>query len=198
MAKSKKMSKEQSLKLAIGGILTAIVIVLQFIGSSIKFGTFSISLILIPVVLGAALCGPIISAWLGFVFGVVVLLSGDASLFLAISVPGTIVTVLLKGTLCGLFAGLVFYALKSKNMTLATILAAIVAPVTNTGVFLLGCRIFFFDAVREWGVTEGFESVAKYMLVGFVGFNFLFELLTNVVLCPIVVRIIEATKKTNK
>lgn len=198
MAKSKKMSKEQSLKLAIGGILTAIVIVLQFIGSSIKFGTFSISLILIPVVLGAALCGPIVSAWLGFVFGVVVLLSGDASLFLAISVPGTIVTVLLKGTLCGLFAGLVFNVLKSKNMTLATILAAIVAPVTNTGVFLLGCRIFFFDAVREWGVTEGFESVAKYMLVGFVGFNFLFELLTNVVLCPIVVRIIEATKKTNK
>lgn len=198
MAKSKKMSKEQSLKLAIGGILTAIVIVLQFIGASIKFGTFSISLILIPVVLGAALCGPIVSAWLGFVFGVVVLLSGDASLFLAISVPGTIVTVLLKGTLCGLFAGLVFKALKSKNMTLATILAAIVAPVTNTGVFLLGCRIFFFDAVREWGVAEGFESVAKYMLVGFVGFNFLFELLTNVVLCPIVVRIIEATKKTNK
>ncbi len=198
MAKSKKMSKEQSLKLAIGGILTAIVIVLQFIGASIKFGTFSISLILIPVVLGAALCGPIVSAWLGFVFGVVVLLSGDASLFLAISVPGTIVTVLLKGTFCGLFAGLVFNALKSKNMTLATILAAIVAPVTNTGVFLLGCRIFFFDAVREWGVAEGFESVAKYMLVGFVGFNFLFELLTNVVLCPIVVRIIEATKKTNK
>ena len=198
MAKSKKMSKEQSLKLAIGGILTAIVIVLQFIGASIKFGTFSISLILIPVVLGAALCGPIVSAWLGFVFGVVVLISGDASLFLAISVPGTIVTVLLKGTLYGLFAGLVFNALKSKNMTLATILAAIVASVTNTGVFLFGCRIFFFDAVREWGVAEGFESVAKYMLVGFVGFNFLFELLTNVVLCPIVVRIIEATKKTNK
>lgn len=198
MAKSKKMSKEQSLKLAIGGILTAIVIVLQFIGSSIKFGTFSISLILIPVVLGAALCGPIVSAWLGFIFGVVVLLSGDAALFLTISVPGTIVTVLLKGTLCGLFAGLVFNTLKSKNMTLATILAAIVAPVTNTGVFLLGCRIFFFDAVREWGVAEGFVSVTKYMLVGFVGFNFLFELLTNVVLCPIVVRIIEATKKTNK
>lgn len=198
MAKSKKMSKEQSLKLAIGGILTAIVILLQFIGSSIKFGTFSISLILIPVVLGAALCGPIVSAWLGFVFGVVVLLSGDAALFLTISVPGTIVTVLLKGTLCGLCAGLVFNALKSKNITLATILAAIVAPVTNTGVFLLGCRVFFFDAIREWGVAEGFVSVTKYMLVGFVGFNFLFELLTNVVLCPIVVRIIEATKKTNK
>lgn len=195
---NKKFDKRQTLNLAIGGILTAIVIVLQAVGASIKFGAFSISLILIPVVLGAALCGPVVSAWLGLVFGAVVLLSGDAATFLAISVPGTVITVLLKGVLCGLFAGLVFDALKKKNITLATMAAAIVAPVTNTGVFLLGCRIFFFDAVKEWGVGAGFVSVTKYMLVGFVGLNFLFELLTNIVLCPIVVRIIQAAGKTNR
>ncbi len=195
---NKKLDKRQTLNLAIGGVLTAIVIVLQMVGASIKFGAFSISLILIPVVLGAALCGPVVSAWLGLVFGAVVLLSGDAAAFLAISVPGTVITVLLKGTLCGLFAGLVFNALKKKNITLATIAAAIVAPVTNTGIFLLGCRIFFFDAVKEWGVGAGFVSVTKYMLVGFVGLNFLFELLTNIVLCPIVVRIINAAGKTNR
>lgn len=195
---SKKFDKRQTLNLAIGGILTAIVIVLQAVGASIKFGAFSISLILIPVVLGAALCGPVVSAWLGLVFGAVVLLSGDAATFLAISVPGTVITVLLKGVLCGLFAGLVFDALKKKNITLATMAAAIVAPVTNTGVFLLGCRIFFFDAVKEWGVGAGFVSVTKYMLVGFVGLNFLFELLTNIVLCPIVIRIIQAAGKTNR
>ncbi len=195
---NKKLDKRQTLNLAIGGVLTAIVIVLQMVGASIKFGAFSISLILIPVVLGAALCGPVVSAWLGLVFGAVVLLSGDAAAFLAISVPGTVITVLLKGTLCGLFAGLVFNALKKKSITLATIIAAIVAPVTNTGIFLLGCRIFFFDAVKEWGVGAGFVSVTKYMLVGFVGLNFLFELLTNIVLCPIVVRIINASGKTNR
>lgn len=195
---NKKFDKRQTLNLAIGGILTAIVIVLQAVGASIKFGAFSISLILIPVVLGAALCGPVVSAWLGLVFGAVVLLSGDAATFLAISVPGTVITVLLKGVLCGLFAGLVFDALKKKNITLATMAAAIVAPITNTGVFLLGCRIFFFDAVKEWGVGAGFVSVTKYMLVGFVGLNFLFELLTNIVLCPIVVRIIQAAGKTNR
>ncbi len=195
---NKKFDKRQTLNLAIGGILTAIVIVLQAVGASIKFGAFSISLILIPVVLGAALCGPVVSAWLGLVFGAVVLISGDAATFLAISVPGTVITVLLKGVLCGLFAGLVFDALKKKNITLATMAVAIVAPVTNTGVFLLGCRIFFFDAVKEWGVGAGFVSVTKYMLVGFVGLNFLFELLTNIVLCPIVVRIIQAAGKTNR
>lgn len=195
---NKKSRKNLTLNLAIGGILTAIVIVLQAVGASIKFGTFSISLILIPVVLGAALCGPVVSAWLGLVFGAVVLISGDAAAFLTISVPDTVITVLLKGVLCGLFAGLVFNALKKKNITLATIAAAIVAPVTNTGIFLLGCRIFFFDAVKEWGVGAGFVSVTKYMLVGFVGLNFLFELLTNIVLCPIVVRIIQAAGKTNR
>lgn len=195
---NKKSRKNLTLNLAIGGILTAIVFVLQTVGASIKFGTFSISLILIPVVLGAALCGPVVSAWLGLVFGAVVLISGDAAAFLTISVPGTVITVLLKGVLCGLFAGLVFNALKKKNITLATIAAAIVAPVTNTGIFLLGCRIFFFDAVKEWGVGAGFVSVTKYMLVGFVGLNFLFELLTNIVLCPIVVRIIQAAGKTNR
>ncbi len=195
---NKKSKRNPALNLAIGGILTAIVIVLQAVGASIKFGAFSISLILIPVVLGAALCGPVVSAWLGLVFGAVVLISGDAATFLAISVPGTVITVLLKGVLCGLFAGLVFDALKKKNITLATMAAAIVAPVTNTGVFLLGCRIFFFDAVKEWGVGAGFVSVTKYMLVGFVGLNFLFELLTNIVLCPIVVRIIQAAGKTNR
>lgn len=190
-----KFNQSKAVNLAIGGILTAIVFVLQWFGASIKFGTFSITLVLIPIILGAALCGPIVSTWLGLVFGAVVLLSGDAAPFLAISAPGTIATVLLKGALCGLVAGAVFNALKKFNQYLAVIVAAVAAPVTNTGIFLLGCRLFFFDAVKEWGVSAGFTNVAKYLLVGFVGFNFLFELVTNIVLCPVIVRIIEAVKK---
>ena len=190
-----KFDQSKAVNLAIGGILTAIVFVLQWFGATIKFGTFSITLVLIPIILGAALCGPIVSTWLGLVFGAVVLLSGDAAPFLAISAPGTIATVLLKGALCGLVAGAVFNALKKFNQYFAVIVAAVAAPVTNTGIFLLGCRLFFFDAVKEWGVSAGFTKVAKYMLVGFVGFNFLFELVTNIVLCPVIVRIIEAVKK---
>lgn len=192
---NKKFDQSKAVNLAIGGILTAIVFVLQWFGATVKFGTFSITLVLIPIILGAALCGPIVSTWLGLVFGAVVLLSGDAAPFLAISAPGTIATVLLKGSVCGLVAGAVFNALKKFNQYLAVIVAAVAAPVTNTGIFLLGCRLFFFDAVKEWGVSAGFTNVAKYMLVGFVGFNFLFELVTNIVLCPVIVRIIEAVKK---
>lgn len=78
MAKTRKISTQT---LALGAMLTALVIVLQLLGSFIRFGMFSISLVLIPIVVGAAMCGPAISAWLGLVFGIAVLLSGDAAAF---------------------------------------------------------------------------------------------------------------------
>ena len=75
------------------GIFMAIVIVLQLLGAFIKFGPFSISLTLIPIVVGAAIYGPGAGAWLGFVFSMVVLLSGDAGPFLAVNAFGTVLTV---------------------------------------------------------------------------------------------------------
>ena len=83
-------------------IFTAIVVVLQLLGSFVRFGPFSVSLVLIPIVVGAAMYGAGAGAWLGFVFGMAVLLSGDAAAFLPISPLGTVVTVLAKGTLAGL------------------------------------------------------------------------------------------------
>ncbi|MCI7690841.1 MAG: ECF transporter S component, partial [Oscillospiraceae bacterium] len=87
------------------GLLTAIVVVLQFVSMALRFGTFSITLTLVPIVVGAALYGWKTGAWLGLVFGVAVLLTGDAAAFLAINIPGTIATVLVKGTMAGLCAG---------------------------------------------------------------------------------------------
>ena len=179
-------------------LLTAIVVILQFLGAFIRFGPFSISLVLIPIVVGAALYGAWAGAWLGFVFGLVVLLSGDAAAFLVISPIGTILVVLLKGALAGLCAGAVYKALSERNETVAVIVAAIVAPVVNTGIFLLGCLVFFLPTVREWGQAMGFENVGKYMILGLVGGNFLFELLFNVILSPVIVRLIRLGKKENK
>lgn len=184
-------------KLAIGGILTALVVVLQMLGQFIKLGPFAISLVLIPIVLGAALCDYKISTWLGFIFGVVVLFT-DAAAFLAVSVPGTIITVLVKGILCGLVAGLVYKLFEKKNRYLAVILAAIACPLVNTGVFLLGCIVFFLDTIKEWGAAGGFENVAQFLIIGMVGLNFLVELSVNIFLSPIVVRLLDFSKKINK
>ncbi|MBR2520635.1 MAG: ECF transporter S component [Oscillospiraceae bacterium] len=179
-------------------LFTAIVVVLQLVGSFIKFGTFSVSLVLVPIVVGAALYGPLAGAWLGFVFGLVVLLSGDASPFMVVNPLGTIVTVLLKGGLAGYLAGLVYRALVKKvKPWMAVVAAAVVCPVVNTGVFFLGCQLFFMDTINGWAQAIGFESAGKYIIFGMIGANFLFELLFNVVLSPIISRIIRIRKKTD-
>lgn len=193
---SSKERKNNTRKLVLGAILTALVIILQLLGSFIRFGPFSISLVLIPIVIGAATCGIGIGTWLGFIFGVTVLLSGDASAFLAISVPGTIITVLLKGTACGLAAGVVYKIVERFNRYVAVVAAAIVCPLVNTGVFLLGCLLFFLDTITEWGLSAGFTGIVQYMFLGLVGGNFLFELGSNIVLSPVIVRILNIEKKT--
>ena len=60
------MSKNNNTQKIVGlGLFTAIVIVLQLMGSFIRFGTFSISLVLVPVVIGAALYGAGVGACVG-------------------------------------------------------------------------------------------------------------------------------------
>ena len=210
------------------GLFTAIVLLLQFLGGGIKFGMFSISLVLLPIVVGAAVYGWQAGAWLGFTFGVAVLLSGDAAAFLAVDVVGTVLTVLVKGTAAGLCSGLVYKLvvtlmnkhskkrmqfiknnygigeccetgvyeyISRNNRYVAVIAAAVICPIVNTGVFMLGCVLFFMETVAGWGAAVGFENVASYMFLGLAGTNFLIELATNLLLSPVIVRLISYAKK---
>jgi uncharacterized membrane protein len=182
-------------EMVFGAILTALVVILQLMGAFVRLGPFSVSLVLVPIVIGAAICSVKVGAWLGFVFGVAVLLSGDAAAFLAVDIFGTIVTVLLKGTLAGLLASLTYKALKDANIYVAVVVAAIVCPVVNTGVFLIGCLVFFMDTVAMWAQSAGLgTNVGKYMIFGLVGANFLFELGMNIMLSPVIVRLINIRK----
>ena len=194
--KSTRMSTET---LTLGAILTALVVILQFLALGIKavmpFLPFTFSLVLIPIVIGAAKCGPYMGGWLGFVFGVIVLLSGDAAAFLTIDPFGTILTVLVKGTACGLASGFVYKLLEKKQKTLSVYVAAGVCPLVNTGIFFLGCLLFFMDTVAEWAAAFGFgDNVALYMFVGLAGVNFLFEFFINIILSPIILRVLNMKK----
>lgn len=172
------------------GLLTAIVIVLQAAAISVKFGIFSITLVLVPIIVGAALYGAKAGAWLGFVFGVVVLFT-DAGAFLAVSVPGTVVTCILKGMLSGLAAGAVYSILSKKSNMVAVIMAGLVSPIVNTGIFLLGCILFFMDTIKEWALGAGFGNVFTYMITSFVGLNFIVEMAINLILSSAIVAIIK-------
>lgn len=178
-------------KLTLGALLTALVILLQILGSFIKLGAFSVSLVLIPIVIGAAVCGVGIGAWLGLVFGAAVLISGDAALFFTINPFGTVVTVLFKGFLCGLASGLTFEALRRKNENVAVFSAAAVCPIVNTGVFVLGTFLFFLDGISAW---EGVFNAVQFVFTGLIGFNFFFELAVNLILAPIIVKLLKLSK----
>lgn len=174
-------------------ILTALVVILQFL--PVKGPFFLITLTLVPIVIGSALYGAFAGAWLGFIFGVTVLLSGDAAAFLTINIPGTIATVLVKGTLAGLAAGLVYKLASKENRYFGVICSALVAPVVNTGIFLLGCRLFFMDTVNGWAAASGYENVGAYMILSLVGINFLIELGVDLVCSPVILRLINIRKK---
>ncbi len=182
-------------KLVLTALLTALVAVLSYFGGFIKIGGLaSISLTLVPVVLGAALLGPGAGAWLGFVSGVVFFLTPDAAFWFNLSAVGTVVTVLVKGALAGLCAGLVYRLLAGRNRYLAMIAGAVVCPIVNTGIFLLGCLTFFMDAVRS--MAGGADmSVFAYLMIFFVGLNFVFELASNALLSPVLLRVAELRRK---
>ena len=188
--------KNQTERLVLSAAMTAIVIILQVLATATTwFGPFSTAVALIPIAIGACMCGIGVGTWLGFIFGVVVMATGGANLFFAFDIPGTVVTVLLKGMACGAAAGLVYKLLNRFNGIVAAITAAIVCPVVNTGVFLLGCAVFFLDDAN--GIAEvlglGVSGMALFWALAVA--NFLFEVGMNIVLSPVIVRLLYIRRK---
>ena len=185
-------------RLVLTAILTARVVVLQVIAILTRavLPVFAINLVLIPIVIGAATGGISVGAWLGFASGVAVLVSGDATAFLSVDIFGTILTVLLKGTLSGVTAAAVYKAVEGKSKYWAVMAAAVVCPITNTGVFVLGCFTFFMDTIRSWGEGLGYSNALAYIFLGMIGINFIIEVVLNVILSPAVVRLLGIKNKT--
>ena len=188
------MNSEKIHKMVGTGVLTAVVIVVYLLTMGISVGPFNITFALIPIVVGAALYGWATGGWLGLVFGAMVLFTGGANAFLVINVPGTIITVLVKGAAAGLVPGLIYSALEKKNRWAATRCAAAAAPIVNTGIFLLGCLAFFMGTINEWAAGAGIENAGVYMVTVFVGVNFLVELGANLLLSSVIVRIVDIVK----
>lgn len=194
-------TNQKSKNIAILGMFTAIVIVLQLMSYAIKIGSFNLSLVLIPIVLAAVLYGPKYSAFLGAVFGIVVTIASATGLdgggFILFSANPLLTTLIClgKGFFAGLFAGLIVTPIKAKKPYLAVLMAAVITPVTNTALFVTSMFIFFKDILTEWA---GGSNVVTYAIVGLVGINFLIELTLNLVLSPMVLRVSKVLQKTVK
>lgn len=186
-------------KLAGLAIFTAIIVVLQILCTFVRFGPFSITLALAPIIIGAAVYGAGSGAYLGFVMGLVVLITGicgwdggTVNYLMNINAFATIVLCLLKSIVAGWAAGAIYKIFARKSILLGVIAAGIVCPVVNTGLFILLLSLFFRSTLEVWA---GGTSVMKYIIVSLTGINFLIELLVNLVLASTITRIIKSGVK---
>ncbi len=182
-------------------LLMALVVVMQFLSGIIPpVAGFSISLVLIPIVLGAAAFGPNAGIILGATFGAVVFINcvtgadpGGAMVFQASPVLCFLV-VLGKGILAGFGSGCVYNLLKMRNRYFAMVCAAVVCPVINTGVFLFAMLTFFKDVLNVWA---GGGNIIAYVLSGLILANFVPELIINIAFSPAgsyILRVVDKNK----
>ena len=194
--KSTKNSRTHQLVLA--AMMTALVIVFQLLATYGKFfGPFESAVGLIPIAIGACLCGPAVGAWLGLVFGIIILVTGGGALFFAFSIPGTIITVLIKGAAAGFVSGLVYKLLQKKLGFFAAIFASLVCPLVNTGIFLLGSAVFFMPYAEAIGEIVHIDKAGFGVFIALAFANFIIEILMCTVLSPVFVRILRIRKKTH-
>lgn len=193
--------------------LAALIVVLQILSyiQPIRIGIFNLSFVLVPIVIGAILFGPGVGTFLGIVFGCVVAIacaigmdSGGVILFAANPFL-CILLCLVKGGFAGMFSGWVYAGaakaiscirpVRSLREIISAVLAAAVAPLTNTLLFCLGLYVCFADVLYSWA---GNTPVFTYVLTGLIGINFIFEFLLNVILCPVIAFALLQTKMFRK
>ena len=194
-------------------LLIALVFVLQMLGSFIKIGPLPMSFVLVPIVIGAFLLGWREGAFLGFVFGVITMVMGimgvDPFSFLLweASPVWFVVVCLVKATACGLGSGLIYRALDKvlgeKRIILTTVIASISAPIINTGIFVIGMFLFFFDTMSGLPTLfpdafGQFGSAVEVVFLGLAGLNFVGEFVVNLIVSPAIVRIVAVVGKNLK
>ena len=203
-----RRSKKDVLRTVELALLIALVVVLQIISALIPpiAGMVSITLTLIPVVVGGILLGKRSGAILGLAFGVIVLINCMTALdpggnILWNSNPFfTAIICLVKGTAAG-FVPVALYELirqksdKSGRVFVATLVAALTAPIVNTSLFVAGMFLLFKNTLYAWA---GGTNVVTYILVGLAGVNFLVEFTINIIFTPAIVRISGAVGRRKK
>lgn len=185
-------------KMTLLAILAAIIVVLQCFCSVLTIPglNVAITLTLVPILVGVGVYGSGAGAFLGAVFGIIVFIVDPTAKFLMTeNFLATAVLCIGKGVLAGLFAGLVYKAIAKANEFFGIIVAGIVAPVVNTGIFVLGMVVFFKDTIFSWAQASGRPSFLSYVILGLCGLNFLVELVVNLALSTAISTIIKAAKK---
>lgn len=185
-------SNDKTRKLVYISILSALVVVFQIISNFITIGPVSINLALIPIIIGAIMIGPWAGFILGVVNGIVVTLTPlTIATFMPYGVFLTIVICLLKTGIAGLVSGLLYKALKKWNK-LALVIASITVPLINTLIFSSSVLLFYQNLLAA--ICPDGTSYFVYVVIYFIGINFIVEFVLVSVLSPTTAYIINIYK----
>lgn len=189
-------------KLTYFAVLTALTVILQLLGNTVKIGIVTLNFSLIPIVLAAILLGVWYGTALGAVTGLIILfhcgiLGADGFTNVLFATDPIIISLVcvLKTAAAGALSGLLFKWISKRNGFVATIIAAGIVPVINSGIFILG-MLLIVPSLRAAGfIAEGANAFAV-IVIGFVGLNFVFEFALNVIVAPALYRVIKIVDRS--
>lgn len=175
---------QNTLRMVQLGLFTAIILLMAFTPLGyIKTPGLEITLLVVPVTVGAILFGPTGGAILGGIFGLTSFLqcfgmSAFGAVLLNINPIGTFIVTVVSRILMGWLTGLAFRAFRKSRAVkgIAYAAASLAGPLLNTLLFMTTLLLFFYN-------TEYIQSIAKSLgtgnifafVIAFVGINGLIE-----------------------
>lgn len=196
--------RHHSDKLVRTALLTAIIFVMAFTPLGyFKTGGLSITLLPVPVIVGAIIMGPSTGAVLGLAFGITSViqcfgLEPFGTALMGINPIGTIITCLAPRAAMGFLSGVIFIALfrKGKSKLFAFAATGLFGALLNTILFMTSLVIFFYNTDFLQKIVSGMGTDGMFSFVlAFVGINGLIEAVACCILAGAVSRALYASSQ---
>ncbi len=180
--------KKKTKDLVLFAILTAILVLMAFtpIGY-LRVGVVEITFMMIPVIIGAAACGPLVGAGLGLVFGVTSFaqcfgISAFGTLLFSLQPYFTAILCIVPRVLFGLIAGFLykgFRLIKKMPVAVCDGLTMLLGAIIHTALFVVLFYFFFgkADAFAAYGndfftivwALVGVNGIVEWCVCLFIG-----------------------------
>lgn len=199
---SKKFSTKQFVEMA---LLTAVILLLAFtpLGYIRTFG-LEITLIVVPVTVGAVTLGPAAGAVLGAVFGITSFIqcfgmSPFGAVLLSINPAATFIVCVVSRILMGWLTGMIYQGLKNIQQIkkAALVIANLIGPLLNTFFFMSTLLLFFYHTEYISGLAKSMGASNVFAFVAaFVGVNGVIEAAACFILGSAISRALQAALKS--
>lgn len=170
--------------LVIYALLTAIIVIMSFTPLGyFRTGTIEITLLTIPVIIGAIILGPVAGAFMGGIFGITSFiqcfgLSPFGTMLLGINPVFTFIVCFFPRVLMGWLCGVIFKALKGKSADFVSFsVASLSGALLNTVLFMTALMLSFGRTEFIQSLNPEGLSVVSFV-IAFVGINGLIEAVT--------------------